>query len=332
MYVLVSKCFSLPGAWLLSLFQRVSALSQSVAKPVKFSAAEGCTFFAVWGWKLVSLYLYVCNKSIESPGGFSSLWSHVGSSRSCLESALHIRRLIKHIHTGMWGGCWKTQWEGMCLVLKQWSWSCFEELWSCVCRELGEITHPNTKWGFLGHLFLKDLKRNYWAEFLLFRVVSSTRHLQFYFWHVVTPSGIKTTHRPGPGLLGSIWRRGCSLTISVWTEFWNCAANQDFDKTCSYHGRVSRITQGGQRSLSSRKVSFSFEEGEQGWLWLLYTNLSFAMSFPMSEGLPCRIVWLWAVSLCHLLNTPLHWIVDINTNSTCPLGLPGIVPVQVGLG
>lgn len=171
MYVLVSECFSLPAAWLLSLFQRVSALSQSVAKPGKFSAAEGSTFSTVWGWKLVSSYLCVYNMSVESPGGFSRLWSHVGSSRSCLESALHIRRLTRRIHTGTWGGCWKTQWEGMCLVLKQWSWSCFEELWSCVYREQGEFTHPSRKWAFLGCLFLKDLKRNYRAEFLLFRVL-----------------------------------------------------------------------------------------------------------------------------------------------------------------
>lgn len=153
------------------LFQRVSALSQSVAKPEKFSAAEGSTFYTVWGWKLVSSYLCVYNMSVESPGGFCSLWSHVGSSRSCLESALHIRRLTRCIYTGTWGGCWKTQWEGMCLVLKQWSWSCFEELWFCVCREQGEFTHPNRKWGFLGCLFLKDLKRNDGAEFLLFRVL-----------------------------------------------------------------------------------------------------------------------------------------------------------------
>lgn len=168
MYVLVSKCSSLPAAWLLSLFQRVSTLSKSVAKPVKLPAAEGSMFYTVWGWKLVSSYLCVHNMSVESPGGFSS---HVGSSRSCLESALHLRRLTRHIFTGTWGRSWKTQWEGMCLVLKQWSWECFEELWSCGCREQGEFTPPNRKWGFLGHRFLKDFKRKFGGEVLLFRVL-----------------------------------------------------------------------------------------------------------------------------------------------------------------
>lgn len=182
----------------------------------------------------------------------------------------------------MWGGCWKIQWEGMCLVLKQWSWSCFEKLSSCFYREWDENMHPNRKWGFLEGLFLKEEKRNCRAELLL--LVKMLIHLpdicsliSSMYW-LLHESKLHTDLDQ----VCLIWfgERGIHLQLQFGQIFWTCATNQDFDSSCSYLGRVSRVSQVDQRNSQC--------EGSELFCWRVGIKIALASSH---QSLVCVVLY-----------------------------------------
>lgn len=263
----------------------------------QFSTAEGSTFDTAGGWKLVISYPYVYNVSVGSPGGFCSLWSHVGSSRSCLESTLQIKSLTKSIR-GTWGGCWKIQREGMYLVLKQWLWSCLEKLRSCFCRERDEITHPNRRIGLSCRSLLKRRKKACRAELLLLVKVlihpPNICSLISSIYGLLHESKLHT----GLGQVSQNWweERGIHLQT-----FWICAPTQDFGSSCSYLGRVSRVAQVGQRFPVQGKQAFSLK-GRNKHCFVFFTPV-FCLHWPTAafrlKDLLEESGWLWAMSLCH---------------------------------
>ena len=170
----------------------------------------------------------------------------------------------------------------MCLVLKQWSWSCFEKLSSCFCRERDEITHSNRKWGFLEGLFLKEEKRNCRAELLLLvRVLihppSICSLISSMYWLLHESE----THTDLDQVC-LIWfeERGIHLQFQFGQIFWNCATNQDFDSSCSYLGRVSRVSQVGQRNFQCK--------GSELFLWRVGIRIALASSH---QSLVCVVLY-----------------------------------------